>query len=55
MREPIKSLFKVEFYDIETPDNIIARNEAEIIRFYANFHFYTGKKIKAITLIEKLS
>jgi len=54
MREPKKHLFKVEFYDIETHDMIIAKDESEILRFYANFHFHTGKKVKAITLVEKL-
>ena len=53
LREPKKHLFEVELYDIEKPDMIIAKDEAEIIRFYANFHFYTGKKVRAITLVEK--
>ena len=52
MKEPNKKLFRVECYDIEKPDLIIAKNEAEIIKFYANFHFHTGKKIKSITLCE---
>ena len=50
MKDPNKKLFLVECYDFETPDKIIAKDEAEIIRFYANFHFHTGKKIKSITL-----
>ena len=53
MKEPNKKKFIVEFYDIEKPDMIIARNEAEIIKFYANFHFHTGKKIKSITLADE--
>jgi len=53
MKEPNKKKYIVEFYDIEKPDTIIAKDEGEIVRFYAKFHFHTGKKIKTITLADK--
>jgi len=52
-REKPKKLWLVEFYDIESKDKIIAKDEAEIVRFYANFHFHTGKKVRSITLADE--